>query len=344
MQVLAAGTREAADVAARSVDWSTVEDDSPRCDLLLLVVGSDDLTTWRPNIEARIGRYQASGSVGKMVPLLSTNSGLQVTGTVGGLPTVELDCTRLPELRRIAGELTKIALSVDGSSYQALDQGATPGPMFVPGHPSSFASWLVPLSENRVPPELALATPHSSRLRAYDLFEDYFYLTFSSYFRLRGEQFGKDVRGRHAADGYFQIRRDDPFVFLYDCKAAGAGYEFSHDDILRFASYIKKMNQRLRDDLNLTVKHFVVVSSRFANSSSSLDARSRALYEESGVRLALWETPDIRSFVNSLDRAHVRPIHLETINWSVILTAGRLDEKTRNQACSQLTERHRYKF
>jgi len=126
--------------------------------------------------------------------------------------------------------------------------------------------------------------------------------------------FGADRRYESLPDGV--VLGKDGNIILFDPKAYSDGYSFSHDDIIRFAKYVKEFNNKYSYFLD-DVYCFLVVSGKFNDSQDSIDSRSNSLYKECKTRLACITTEELGDIIN-----YIKPqsdLRL-SINWKLVFS------------------------
>lgn len=134
---------------------------------------------------------------------------------------------------------------------------------------------------------------------------------------------------RYGIDRLFESLPDgvvlgkDKYMILLDSKAYSKGFDFSADDIKRFASYISDFNQRYAQFFG-SIFSFVVVSGKFNDSINSIENRSDELYKLSNCRLSCIESKVLGEIVELIK---TKPEIRLSINWKNIYTETIVEKK-----------------
>lgn len=134
---------------------------------------------------------------------------------------------------------------------------------------------------------------------------------------------------RYGIDRLFESLPDcvvlgkDNYMILLDSKAYSKGFNFSSDDIKRFASYISDFNQRYSSFFG-SIFSFVVVSGEFNDSINSIENRSEELYKLSNCRISCIESKILGEIVELIK---TRPEIRLSINWKNIFTETMAETK-----------------
>jgi hypothetical protein len=152
--------------------------------------------------------------------------------------------------------------------------------------------WLVPLSLNKVPQELAHLGQPADRL-----FEQAVFRVFSSVFRFGGHRLGSRRTGHAMPDAILRgpsLEHDRRFSALLDCKAAGEGYLMSKADERALVDYVHDFRVEAESDGD-PLRYIVVVSSSFAGDRARYPYLQRAatLQKKTGARLAYLRASDL---------------------------------------------------
>jgi nucleoside diphosphate kinase len=134
---------------------------------------------------------------------------------------------------------------------------------------------------------------------------------------------------RYGIDRLFESLPDgvvlgkDKYMILLDSKAYSKGFDFSSDDIKRFASYISDFSQRYSSFFG-SIFSFVVVSGEFNDSINSIENRSEELYKLSNCRISCIESKILGEIVELIKS---RPEIRLSINWKNIFTETMVETK-----------------
>ena len=134
---------------------------------------------------------------------------------------------------------------------------------------------------------------------------------------------------RYGIDRLFESLPDgivlgkDKFMILLDSKAYSKGFDFTADDIKRFASYISDFNQRYAPFFG-AIFSFIVVSGKFNDSLNSINNRSEELYKISNCRLSCIESKVLGEIVELIK---TKPEIRLSINWKNIFTETMVEVK-----------------
>lgn len=166
-------------------------------------------------------------------------------------------------------------------------------------------SWVLLLSQNKIPPELKIYDKQAS-----DLFEFYTHKLFLNLLGLDCKLWGQnETRFKEFSDGYFFIPREN-IVCLFDTKASKKGYE--KNEILKFANYVKKHERSLFSIRRSKIKYFIVISSEFR-----LDFKGQVsgFYAKAGVKLVFLRVEDLVNFTIELRKISEQKTFLESVDW-----------------------------
>jgi len=134
---------------------------------------------------------------------------------------------------------------------------------------------------------------------------------------------------RYGIDRLFESLPDgvvlgkDKYMILLDSKAYSNGFDFSSDDIKRFASYISDFNQRYSSFFG-SIFSFVVVSGEFNDSIKSIENRSEELYKLSNCRISCIKSKVLGEIVELIK---TRPEIRLSIDWKNIFTETIVETK-----------------
>ena len=126
-------------------------------------------------------------------------------------------------------------------------------------------------------------------------------------------RYGKDRLFQKLPDGVVLGKQ---FMILIDSKAYSSGFEFSADDIERFAFYVDDFNYRYSDYFG-RVFTFLVVSGKFNDSLNSISKRSDELYKKCGCKLSCITSEKLGTIVTLLRST---PNNRSSIDWRNILS------------------------
>jgi len=118
------------------------------------------------------------------------------------------------------------------------------------------------------------------------------------------------------------IGRRSP-VLLYDCKAAGDGYDITSNTIRQFASYVDDFHRRYETYLGRAYA-FVAISG-FFQSPDTLDGRSAELYAKCGVKLCFLDTKNFGEIVSMFAD---RPAFRQSVDWNQIFAKTLIEANT----------------
>jgi hypothetical protein len=108
----------------------------------------------------------------------------------------------------------------------------------------------------------------------------------------------------------------DKMLLLYDSKAYKDGFNFTADDIKRFASYVNDFNSRYSSYLG-TVFSFIVISGHFNDSKISITNKSDDLYRLCNCKISCITSSELGKIVKLLKKS---PEYRESINWRNIFS------------------------
>lgn len=180
--------------------------------------------------------------------------------------------------------------------------------------------WLVPLSLNKLPLELAHMGLSPDRL-----FERVVFRVLTSTFRFGGTRIGASAPGTAAPDAIFTAPCDSGsrFSALSDSKAARDGFVMDIADERALRDYVRDYRARA-EAAGDTLRYVMVVSSSFPSKRAPhpFDLRAARLHSDTGVKLAYVRTSDLLVLAVALERDEASPALREAIKWDVVLDQG----------------------
>lgn len=134
---------------------------------------------------------------------------------------------------------------------------------------------------------------------------------------------------RYGIDRLFESLPDgivlgkDKYMILLDSKAYSKGFEFSADDIKRFASYILDFNQRYSQFFG-SIFTFVVVTGKFNDSVQSIENKSDELYKLVNCKLTCIQSKELGQIVELIK---TKPELRLSLNWKNIFTETIIEKR-----------------
>lgn len=147
------------------------------------------------------------------------------------------------------------------------------------------------LGLNKLPPLLE-GTP-------FDLHELYIKECLQFILQSPTRRYGKDRLFESLPDGLVVCKNGT--MLLYDSKAYSNGFDFSSDDIKRFASYVQEFNKRYSSMLG-SVFSFTVISGKINPTLKSIQSRSKELYKKCNCNLSCIASRELGIIVQLLQK------------------------------------------
>jgi hypothetical protein len=164
--------------------------------------------------------------------------------------------------------------------------------------------------------------PTSLQGNASDLHELYVKECLQFIMQSPTRRYGKDRLYESLPDGIVVCKNGT--MILFDSKAYSKGFEFSADDIKRFASYVQEFNKRYSALLG-SVFSFAVISGKINPTVRSLRNRSKELYKKCGCNLNCIVSKELGKIVQKLQK---EPRIRSSILWENIFSELIIDEST----------------
>lgn len=168
-----------------------------------------------------------------------------------------------------------------------------------------FSKQLVKLSHNELPTDI--------KGKPDDLFELFTHTALEFIFGGRVVRYGQVRRYEPIPDGL--IIPDLNFSALYDTKASVDGYKLTIGGMRQFKSYVTDFQSRYSS--HIQINSFIVISSDFKNTKTTLEKRSKELQAETRVPMSFL---DIESFKKILKLLIEYPLMRRSINWSRVFS------------------------
>ncbi len=150
--------------------------------------------------------------------------------------------------------------------------------------------------------------------KADDLFEEYVHVGLQFLLRHRVIRYGQERLFEKLPDG---IALGGNILLLYDCKAAGKGYEISSISMRQFVDYVNAFHRRYQNYVG-RINSFLVISGYFQH-PNSLDDRSRELIAECGVPLSFLNAKDMGDIIKMFVE---NPVYRQSLDWRRIFSGG----------------------
>lgn len=125
---------------------------------------------------------------------------------------------------------------------------------------------------------------------------------------------------------------------LYDSKAYSKGFDFSADDIKRFASYVIDFNDRYSRTIG-EVFTFTVITGRFKANPKTIQKRSDYLYSLCSCKLSCIESRELGDIVQQLQ---IEPEVRSSIDWKHIFSALMINKALVNKEISRIKKDNIY--
>lgn len=127
-------------------------------------------------------------------------------------------------------------------------------------------------------------------------------------------RYGSDRRFESLPDGVVIGKKNT--IIYFDSKSASDGYEFTSDDIKRFAGYVTDFNNKYKSTIG-TIFCFLVITGRFEDSESSINKRSKTLYELCQTNLSCVTSKQLGEIIKLVKR---NQSYRDSINWRKIFS------------------------
>jgi len=134
---------------------------------------------------------------------------------------------------------------------------------------------------------------------AFDLHELYVKECFQFILQSPTRRYGKERLFESIPDGIVICKNG--MMILYDSKAYSKGFDFSADDIKRFASYVDEFNKRYSSILG-TVFTFTVVTGKLNATEKVIAKRSKELYKKCNCNLSCITSRELGNIVQLLQK------------------------------------------
>lgn len=184
--------------------------------------------------------------------------------------------------------------------------------------------WLVPLSLNKLPRELAHLGQPADRL-----FEKVVFRVFTSVFRFGGQRLGARASGTPAPDAILLAPRSYRFSALTDCKAARDGYVMDMSAERALRDYVRDY-RATAEAAGDPLRYVVVVSSSFpaARHPHPFKMRAERLREETGAQLVYLRAADLLVLVVAVEQDEAPPSVRSAMDWSAVFDEGLVTRET----------------
>jgi hypothetical protein len=154
---------------------------------------------------------------------------------------------------------------------------------------------------------------------AFDLHELYVKECFQFILQSPTRRYGKDRLFESIPDGIVICKNG--LMILYDSKAYSKGFDFTADDIKRFASYVDEFNKRYSSVLG-KVFTFTVVTGRLNPKEKAIANRSKELYKKCNCNLSCITSRELGNIVQLLQ---IEPGIRASILWKNIFAELHID-------------------
>ncbi len=134
---------------------------------------------------------------------------------------------------------------------------------------------------------------------AFDLHEMYVKECLQFILHSPTRRYGKERLFESIPDGIVVCK--NAMMILYDSKAYSKGFDFTADDIKRFASYVEEFNNRYAHFLG-KVFTFIVISGKFNTSAKAIANRSKELYQKCNCNLSCITSRELGLIVQLLQK------------------------------------------
>jgi len=133
----------------------------------------------------------------------------------------------------------------------------------------------------------------------FDLHELYVKECFQFILQSPTRRYGKDRLFESVPDGIIICKNG--MMVLYDSKAYSKGFDFTADDIKRFASYVDEFNSRYSAVLG-KVFTFTVITGKFNPTQKTIGNRSKELYKKCNCNLSCITSRELGNIVQLLQK------------------------------------------
>ncbi len=134
---------------------------------------------------------------------------------------------------------------------------------------------------------------------AFDLHELYVKECFQFILQSPTRRYGKDRLFESIPDGIIICKNG--MMILYDSKAYSKGFDFTADDIKRFASYVDEFNKRYSAVLG-KVFTFTVITGKLNPTEKAIGSRSKELYKKCNCNLSCITSRELGNIVQLLQK------------------------------------------
>ena len=134
---------------------------------------------------------------------------------------------------------------------------------------------------------------------AFDLHELYVKECFQFILQSPTRRYGKDRLFESIPDGIVICKNG--MMILYDSKAYSKGFDFTADDIKRFASYVDEFNKRYSAVLG-KVFTFTVITGKLNPTEKAIGNRSKELYKKCNCNLSCITSRELGNIVQLLQK------------------------------------------
>jgi hypothetical protein len=173
-------------------------------------------------------------------------------------------------------------------------------------------------------------TPQGLEGDASNLHEIYVKECFQYMLQLPTRHFGQERLFQSVPDGI--VISTKGMTILYDSKSYSNGFNFTSDDIKRFASYVEDFNTRYSREIG-NVFSFTVVTGKFNIKPTTIQKRSNELYSKCMCKMSCITS---REFGDIIQILKIDP-HLRTsIPWKKIFSELIIDKALINKEISRI--------
>lgn len=222
----------------------------------------------------------------------------------------------------LASEVSKLAAS-SGSLPVLIGEGPT-----VPEIPSLTADGFLARFGGPVVSLLPLEASYPMRLRQLGfnelpdglngapdkMFEEYVRAGLQFLFGTRVIGYGKERSGESVPDGL--ALRTGPYV-LYDAKASAKGYTIDKSEMRKFIDYVTDFHKRYKESHGAALT-FLIVTGTFADSTSSLEERSREMF--TATKTTVLSFLNVDGLLEGISVVRDEPSLRQGIDWDALLT------------------------
>ncbi len=143
-------------------------------------------------------------------------------------------------------------------------------------------------------------------------------------------QYGQERLFQSLPDGI--VIAKDRMIILYDSKAYSKGFNFSADDIKRFASYVDDFNDRYSNEIG-RVFSFTVITGKFKVKEPTIQKRSNELYTICRCKLSCITSKELGEIVQILK---VTPDLRSSIYWKRVFSELIIDISMVNKEIARI--------